>query len=326
MPFINSVRGTYGAQSSTKNKIQALGGTDSTGGTITTAGGYRIHTFTAVGTSTFTASGSGNVEILMVGGGGAAGYYAGGGGAGEVLFISRAIISGAHSLTIGAGGIGSSGTYSTAMNGNQTTGFGETAKPGGGARSSDDRDNPISGTGVYSVVANGGGGSSRSGGYFGSLGTSVGLGVTRYGGNRGGNDSNADNNSFNQGPNYTGGGGGGAGASVTGNSGGVNGTAGGIGVASSITGTLYYYGGGGGGGTYYQGTGGNGGNGGGGAGSGGGGGGTGGAGINAGGNGGTGAGGYAGANTGGGGGAGRGETSSRGGDGGSGIIVVRYPI
>lgn len=324
MPFVSSVRGSYGAQGKRKVQTGRIGA-GATGGTITTAGGYRIHTFTAVGTSTFIADGSGDVEVLMVGGGGGAGSYSGGGGGGEVLFISRNISSSSYSLTVGAGGIGeTSQEWHDTRNGNSTTAFGETAKPGGGARSSDDRTVPINGTGVYATVANGGGGSSRSGGYFGSVGTSVGAGVTRYGGNRGGQDTN-DSGSINQSPNYPGGGGGGAGASVTGNTGGGNNaSAGGIGVVSSITGTAYYYGGGGGGGTYYGGSGGNGGNGGGGAGSGGGGGGTGGAGINAGGNGGTGAGGYGGTGTGGGGGGGRGETNARGGDGGSGIVVIRY--
>ncbi len=38
---------------------------NSTGGVITTAGGYRIHTFSSVGTFTFTASGPGLVEYLV---------------------------------------------------------------------------------------------------------------------------------------------------------------------------------------------------------------------------------------------------------------------
>lgn len=57
----------------------------STGGTITTAGGYRIHTFTASGT--FTASCAGTVEYLVVAGGGGGGksqdsVRSGGGGGG----------------------------------------------------------------------------------------------------------------------------------------------------------------------------------------------------------------------------------------------------
>ena len=55
MPFVSSVRGSYGVQSRRPRQTGRIG-TGSTGGTITTAGGYRIHTFTAVGSSTFTIS------------------------------------------------------------------------------------------------------------------------------------------------------------------------------------------------------------------------------------------------------------------------------
>ena len=57
------------------------------GGTITTAGGYRIHTFTTVGADTFQALANlSSVEYLLVagggGGGGSGGEGGGGGGAG----------------------------------------------------------------------------------------------------------------------------------------------------------------------------------------------------------------------------------------------------
>lgn len=52
-----------------------------TGGTVTTADGYRIHTFTSTGT--FTCTKAGEVEYLVVaGGGGGGGAYGAGGGAG----------------------------------------------------------------------------------------------------------------------------------------------------------------------------------------------------------------------------------------------------
>jgi hypothetical protein len=44
-----------------------------TGGTITTSDGWRIHTFTSVGTSTLTVTRAGKVEVLIVAGGGASG-------------------------------------------------------------------------------------------------------------------------------------------------------------------------------------------------------------------------------------------------------------
>jgi len=78
MPFVSSVRGSYGVQSRRPRQTGRIG-TGSTGGTITTAGGYRIHTFTAgrggdTPTGTYPVAGSANL-----GGGGGGGY----GGASE---------------------------------------------------------------------------------------------------------------------------------------------------------------------------------------------------------------------------------------------------
>ena len=58
------------------------------GGSVTTSGDYKIHTFTSSGTMTFSqvgnAAGSNTVEYLVVGGGGG-GASLGGGGAGGML-------------------------------------------------------------------------------------------------------------------------------------------------------------------------------------------------------------------------------------------------
>ena len=73
MPFINSVRGSFGPQSG-KGKA-ALNTSLITGGSITTGGGYRIHTFTS-GTDTFSTTTYGapiDVEYLVVAGGGSGG-------------------------------------------------------------------------------------------------------------------------------------------------------------------------------------------------------------------------------------------------------------
>jgi len=58
-----------------------------TGGTITTSGNYKIHTFTGNGTFTVTAVGAGSVdsdkvEYVVVAGGGSGGNGTGGGGGG----------------------------------------------------------------------------------------------------------------------------------------------------------------------------------------------------------------------------------------------------
>jgi hypothetical protein len=285
--------------------------------------GYRYHIFTGSNTFTVTSNSANTpLEILMVGGGGASTTYAGGAGGGEVLTISRVIGSGSYPLVIGSGGTANGPRDSSGPSGGRvgvaTTGFGETAKPGGAGINSDEG-NPGS---PYSPVGCGGAGSSRTAGYFGVQGTSVGTGVTRYGGTRGGQLGGG-----NDAPYYPGGGGGGAGESRTTSTGGSGtGQPGGNGVLIPGVGLGYYWGGGGGGQVYFSGrvagNGGLGGGGGGGAGSGNGSGG--GSAYNPGSPGNP-AGGPGGANTGGGGGGGRGETGSVGGNGGSGMIVIRYP-
>lgn len=328
MPIIKSLRKPQdqNEKSSYSPPLKITGGDR-----VYTAGGYTVHLFLTPGQHQFkveTVEPMKNdtmglivdrtFEIMMVGAGGAGGGYSGGGGGGEVVYISRGIGLGTFPLNVAPATSGDNSSWSVGKCGTSTTGFGETVKGGGSARASDDSipSNP------YNPVANGGGGSSRTAGYFGQQGTSVGTGVTRYGGFRGGQET-----SGNDAPNYPGAGGGGAGQSITGNTGGGgNGGAGGSGVALSLTGTSFFWGGGGGGQTYYGGQGGAGGAGGGAAGSGGNGGNSGGAGLNPGGStGGASTGGSGGANTGGGGGSGNGQNSSSGGGGGSGIVVVRYP-
>jgi hypothetical protein len=286
---------------------------------------YRAHIFTSSGD--FIVQKPGEIEVLLVGGGGGSGTYSGGGGGGEVVYIpSMNIAATTYPIVIGAGGIGNTtNNWELSKDGQSTTAFSQTAKPGGGGKGSDSTfpaDN-----GVRTEVANGGGGSSRSAGYFGSVGTFTG-GVTglRFGGNRGGQL----NRSTNDGVNFPSGGGGGAGQSVIINTfNNRGGSAGGDGVAIAILDKKYYWGGGGGGSTYYNNAGGspggNGGLGGGGAGGGRGAGAVGGVGYN---NGGTtpasGEGQDGGLGTGGGGGGGTGEVGRKGGAGGSGIVIVRY--
>ena len=334
MPVVNSIRRSFNKKEelalSNSEKFKVTGGDK-----VYSAGGYTIHLFTETDNigqfkiepnpnlpadKMHLLSGGLGAEVLMVGGGGASGQYSGGGGGGEVLFISKDIAVGSYPTSVAASVAGDNGYGASAKDGRETTFLGETAKGGGSGRGSDDSYTPNNGT--LTRVANGGAGSSRTSGYFGQQGSSVGTGVTRHGGYRGGQEG-TDNN----GPNFPGGGGGGSSQSRTGNTGGGgNGQPGGTGTAYSMTGTSYYWAGGGGGQTYYGGSGGAGGNGGGGGGSGGGGGGSGGAGYNPGQSRGSAqTGGAGGANTGGGGGGGNGQNGSAGGGGASGIIIVRYP-
>ena len=194
-----------------------------TGGTISTSNEYTIHSFTTVGTSTFTISAPVSIDYLVVAGGGAGGVgIAGGGGAGGVLSGTITLAAGSYNITVGAGGPsvtsdqqGSDGGSSSISTLIVTTGGGggggwniQNGRPGG----------------------SGGGQNARNGG------TGGGTGITGQG-FAGAPQLNGN----------TGGGGGGAGGPGSGSTGG-------IGITSTLTGTTKYYaGGGGGGGSLYYG-------------------------------------------------------------------------
>ena len=201
--------------------------TQPTGGTLSTSGNYRIHTFKA--NETFTAVSSDNLEVLVVaGGGGGAAMTGGGGGAGGLIYnASYPVTSQSYAVTIGNGGSGGVGN-NDGSNGQNST-FASLIAIGGG------------GGGMNSGIGKSGG----SGGGAGHNNTTGGAGTTGQGNNGRGANTSA--------PNYGAGGGGGAGAmgSVPTNTAGGNG---GDGLAYSISGSSVYYAGGGGGGTYMGGT------------------------------------------------------------------------
>jgi len=189
-----------------------------TGGTITTSGAYRIHTFTSNGNFVVPWAKTGaTLRVLIVGGGGGGGgsyHYdatgpgAGGGAGGQVRDLSSiSLTRGTFSIVVGAGG-GSSGT-SNGYAGGSSSAFGYTSVGGGGGYHNTPT---IAGT-------NYGKGGSISGSYSGGLRSDF----------------------------YSGGG---AGAGANGGTGGVGGRAGagGVGVISNISGSSVNYGGGGGGG------------------------------------------------------------------------------
>jgi hypothetical protein len=215
-------------------------GAKATGGIISQDANYFYHTFLASGT--FTPTQSITADYLVVAGGGGGGgctsngtHSAGGGGAGGLRSTVTATGGGgtiesalsltastAYTVTVGAGGAGSSDA--TGSNGNNSV-FGSitsTAGGGGGGRT----------TGTGQNGGSGGGASATGGGTTGGTGTA-------NQGYAGGNVSGSD-------PAGAGGGGaGGAGSSVTSPNG--PGT-GGNGVATSISGSSVTYAGGGGGG------------------------------------------------------------------------------
>jgi hypothetical protein len=266
-----------------------------TGGTITYADGYTIHTFTSDGT--FVVTEDMEVDVLVVAGGGGGGKgRGGGGGAGGVIYESSFVVSeGDISVTVGEGGAGSTSTSSNGSNGENSAFSTLTAIGGGGGESSD----------TTSGGSNGG-----SGGGANLWNGPGGSGVEGQGHDGGSQSQTWETNK---------GAGGGGGAGAVGGDGADNIAGnGGTGEEYDISGASTYYGGGGGGSSDFPGgTAGSGGNGGGGDG-----------GI------GTSANGYVAdgeggdPNTGGGGGggsrySGNGATGD-GGDGGSGIVIVRY--
>ena len=150
------------------------------GGTETTSGNFKIHTFTSNGTFTVSevgnAGGSNTVSYMVVAGGGATqGYNSSGGGAGgyrEGLGVNDSYTSNplrsptglpvsaqAYPITIGAGGTGGTANYpstaTTAQKGNDSI-FSTITSAGGGSGSGGGVTRP-------SAVANGGSGGAGCG-------------------------------------------------------------------------------------------------------------------------------------------------------------------
>jgi len=309
--------------STTSVSVDTTVGSDyivATGGTETTCGNFKIHTFTGPGTFTVssagTSAGSNTVSYLVVAGGAGGGANrAGGGGAGgyrEGLGLNDCYTGSplrnssgvpvavqAYPITVGAGGAASSSPSPVNGTDGSNSVFSTITSAGGGGGGS--YGNPA-GTDGNNGGSGGGGGAAECG----SSSTSGGLGntppVSPAQGNNGGNVT----------PTGTGGGpagAGGGGATVTGGNTTTNslsGGTGGNGATTSISASPTSYAGGGGGGANGP--------------------------ANA--SGGTGGGGPGGrsspicgtdgtANTGGGGG-GSGNGAFGGGDGGSGIVIIRY--
>ena len=348
--YVDSTKGWINVQNAEDTETGSVPFITATGGTITTCGDFKIHTFTSPGTFTVCAASSvaerNTVGYMVVaggggGGGGSTGSVFGGGGAGAGGFregknapvdnftasplVASAptnavtVTATAFPITVGGGASGGAGTPdgggSQASNGSNSV-FATITSAGGGAGGSRQTGTspPVPAPTDIAQGRDGGsgGGSSEGGNGF-------------VGGGSGNTPTTAPPQGQNGGPaiptppNYGPSGGGGAGA-VGGAGGPVSaGKAGGAGVSTSITAASVTRAGGGGSGgggpTTPYGAGGSGGSGGGGAGGGG-----------------TSSGSTPGSNatvnTGGGGGGGSGRVSpdpgSSGGNGGSGIVVIRY--
>ena len=211
--------------------------TVATGGTITTDGDYKVHSFTSSGTFSFNVTTAGTlpeVEYLVIAGGGGGGTFGGGGAGGYRTATGFDVTATGYTVTVGAGGsesgsedgsrggIGSNSVFSSiTSNGgggggafNNTNRNGRPGGSGGGA-----------GCGHTSPYASGVIGAGNEGGFSPVEGYNGGLAVAGA----------------------TAGGSGGGASAVGGNaSSGVGGN-GGAGRASSITGSSITRAGGGGG-------------------------------------------------------------------------------
>jgi len=253
--YVDDTQGWKNIQDSTSNE-KGNAFIVATGGTITTCGNFKIHTFTSPGTFCISSAGSpcnANVDYLIVAGGGGSSNdnASGGGGAGGYRESSGAssgcytrsplgacvsalpVTAQGYPVTVGGGGAltaaGSNSVFSTI-----TSAGGATRQASGGS----------------------GGGGNGPGGSAGSGNTPP---VSPPQGNNGGNGNTAS-------PGWTGGGGGGATAVGTTGPGPNIAGVGGAGGTSCITASPVTRAGGGGGGNYWCGPGGAGGSGGGGTG------------------------------------------------------------
>ncbi|MDP3052409.1 MAG: hypothetical protein Q8N22_00420 [bacterium] len=142
-----------------------------TGGTETTVGSDKVHTFASSGT--FIVTGSGNVQVLVVGGGANSPGSGIGGGAGQYIYNSSFAIS--------------SGSYTTTINGpGGTSVFSSiTANPGSGGTSGNGYTYGSRASGPYGASNGAGGGSSANGG------NAANYGDWTYGGTAGAGTANS---------------------------------------------------------------------------------------------------------------------------------------
>jgi hypothetical protein len=246
MPFISSVRGSFGPQARLTKNFNAQMRAAVTGGTVTTSGNYRIHTFQFAQTgATFSLPAGGlQVEYLVVGaGGGGSNIIGGGGGAGGFITGTATIANTSTTITVGQGfrgGYGYNSVNGAGVKGGNSSIGDNIIGYGGGAATGWSFTNDASARDALINGGSGAGGSANSNWGSGSWPFSNHLGGQPvagqgYAGGNGGDD---------QAGRERGGGGGGAGAA--GGSGYSTVGNGGNGLASSISGTSVTYAGGGG--------------------------------------------------------------------------------
>jgi len=254
--FINQAAG-----SAPDNALDTGGGYDTatfigaTGGTITTSGNFKIHTFTGDGCFVVSslgnsAGGPNNVSYLVVAGAGGGGNFGGGGGGGfregkdsaDSYSVSPLVAPAGlpvsvqtYPVTVGGGGSGGSGSSNTNGNDGSNSVFSTITSAGGG------------GGGAFGSNSTGRNGGSGGGG--GTPGSSPFPGQPGGSGNTPPVSPPQGNSGGIGGPGGSGGGGGGGAACAGANhSPPFVGGDGGAGAPNSITGSSVTYAGGGGGG------------------------------------------------------------------------------
>ena len=149
--YVDSTRGWRTVQDSTSD-VTGSAFITATGGTITTSGDYKIHTFTSDGTFTVTAGGGALAKadyLVVAGGGGGGSNHGGGGGAGGYRESHCASFSGpytasplasstslqliqqAYPITVGGGGAGGVACGGEGVKGSDST-FDTITSAGGG--------------------------------------------------------------------------------------------------------------------------------------------------------------------------------------------------
>ncbi len=239
--YVDGTKGWQDIHDSTSNVTGNPGFTVASGGTETTSGDFKIHTFTASGPLNITnvgtpGGGTDKVSYMVVGGGGSGGAGCGGGaGAGGFReakvpsdpYTDSPLDAGTglavsiqdYTITVGAGGTGTplSGPYQPGSTGSVSTFSTVTSAGGGGGGGGP---NPA---GVDGLAGGSGGGANPQG--SGGAGNTPPVSPSQ--GFAGGNGNNSGGNA--------GGGGGGASAVGSVGAGGSAGGSGGAGVTTSIT-------------------------------------------------------------------------------------------
>jgi len=270
--YMDTTKGWTPIQNSTQSALAvAITYISATGGTITTSGDYKIHTFTGDGCFVVSTGNSGPGTaadyLVVAGGAGAGGDGGGGGGAGGVRFASETFCmpsapanprAGASSLTVsattypitvGGGGAGTSpGPVGPVGGSGSNSVFSTITSTGGGGGGGNASGNGVDGGSGGGARANSGGSSPGGSGNTPPVSPSQGSdggvgGASPWGGAGGGGGMMATGSTGPAGPSGgPGGGGGGAG----GNGGGFP-TA--FGSNGELCGSFRYYAGGGGGGS-----------------------------------------------------------------------------